>query len=97
MTFLPSTSTTVSHAGGICLHGALTGEVLPGLGDDLAGAGSDGVASAKAGDAAWPGQLLVELVAADSGQVVAARIEEQVVDQALGDSTVGGSPGRSLR
>ncbi len=56
------------------------------------------------GESFWPvmrrhqGELLVVLVAAHPGKVIAAGIEEQAVERGVtADSTVGGSPGRSLR
>jgi hypothetical protein len=42
------------------------------------------------------GALLVQLVAADATEVVAAEVEEQALDQLLGVVAVGGSPGRSF-
>ena len=41
-------------------------------------------------------ELLVQLVAADATQVVAAEVEEQALDQRSALSPVGGSPGRSF-
>ena len=69
----------------IQLPGALPGQVLAGLGDDLAGAGirhrhSQGMA----GQTGPKGHLLVELIAADCGQVIAAGVVEGGVEQALG-------------
>ncbi len=39
-------------------------------------------------------ELLVDLVTADAGQVVALRVKEQTLEQLREESTVGGSPGR---
>jgi hypothetical protein len=42
-------------------------------------------------------ELVVQLEAADLAEVVALGVEEQVVEQVLGVSSVGGSPGRRRR
>jgi hypothetical protein len=53
--------------------------------------------SGRPGRPAARAELLVDLVATDLGEVVALAVEEQVLEQRLRDSRVGGSPGRSLR
>ena len=85
------------HTGSICLLGQLTGDLAIGLNDDLAGQGSNDVLSGnKAGDAAGQRQLLVHLVAAETRQVVAARIEEQHVDLVGSGLHRGGLAGTQL-
>ena len=66
------------------LPGPLPGQVLPGLGDDLTGTGIGyGQGQLLAGQPGPQSHLLVELIAAHRGQVVAAGIKEQAVEQAL--------------
>ena len=80
------------------LLGALAREHLTHLGDDLTGHRiDDRCGQHMPGDAAAQAELFVELIAADIGNVVAAAVVEQALKQGLGLSTVGGSPGRSLR
>ena len=85
------------HTGGICLLGQLTGDLALGLNDDLASQGSNDVLSGnKASDAAGQRQLLVHLVAAETRQVIAARIEEQHVDLVGSGLHRGGLAGTQL-
>ena len=57
---------------------------LPGLGDDLAGAGvRHGGSQLLAGQTGPEGQLLVEFIAAHGRQVIPAGIEKQAVDEGL--------------
>ncbi len=79
------------------LVGPLTGEHLAGLGDDLAGHGvGHGGGQGLIHQAGPDRQLLVELVAAHGGQVVAPGVEEQGVEQALGGVHRGGLAGAQL-
>ena len=73
------------HAGVGDLAGLVAGDDLAGLGQQLAGEGiGHGLGQLKAGDAGVEGQLLVELVAAHVGDLVAAAVKEQAVQQGLG-------------
>ena len=63
----------------------VAGEDLARVGEQLAGKGiGDGSGKLEAGDARVERELLVELVAADVGDVVTAVVEEQAVQQGLG-------------
>ncbi len=63
----------------------VAGDDGAGLGEDLAGEGvGHGLGQGEARDARVEGELLVELVAADVGQLVAAAVIEEAVEQGLG-------------
>ncbi len=73
------------HALGLQGLGLLPGEDLPRLGQHLAGDGVHHVLrQAEARQTARNSQLLVELIAAHRGQIIAAGVEEQRVQKALG-------------
>ena len=74
----------VVDADGVKLAGLVAGHDMAGVEEDLARARvGDGIGELLAVDAGPQGELLIELVAADHGQIIAARIEEEVLDQAL--------------
>ena len=89
----------VVDADGVKLAGLVAGHDMAGVEEDLARARvGDGIGQLLAVDAGPQGELLIELVAADHGQIIAARIEEEVLDQALGwPRPWAARPGRSLR
>ena len=74
----------VVDADGVKLAGLVAGHDMAGVEEDLARARvGDGIGELLAVDAGPQGELLIELVAADHGQIIAARIEEEVLDEAL--------------
>ena len=74
----------IVDADGIHLAGFLVGDDVAGVKHDLARARvGDGEGKLLPADARPQGELLVVLVAADHGQVIAARVEEEVVDEGL--------------
>lgn len=74
------------------------GDLLLGGNDDLARLGVDDVLRGDAaGQAVGDVQLFVELIAPHLHHVVAARVEKEVVQVWRTESSVGTSPGRSLR
>ena len=80
------------------LLGPLAGQLLTGLGDDLAGPGVRHRGGQHlAGQPAAQVHLLVEFIAAHAGQVVAPGVKNRFWSRVSSESTVGGSPGRSLR
>ena len=85
------------HTGVVRLLGHLAGDLGTGLDQQLAGQRSHHILSGHmAGDAAGQRQLLVHLVAAETRQVVAARIEEQHVDLVGSGLHRGGLAGTQL-
>ncbi len=73
------------------------GEHLPGLVQQLAGEGiGHGRGQLEARDAREEGELLVELVAADVGDLIAAAVIEQTVEQSLGGLDRRGIAGTQL-
>ena len=65
--------------------GLVAGQHLALVGDDLAGARiDDRHCQRKACDTREEGELLIELIAADVGDIVAAAVKEQAVEQGLG-------------
>ena len=93
----PSTSMVTSARRRRPAPGVVLGQQVALLEENLAGGGvGHGIDQLVAGDPVPQGQLLVELVAAHDGQVVAPGIEEQVVDQGLGGLHRGGLAGAQL-
>ena len=82
------------HAHGVQQAGVVLGQQVAVLKQDLAGGGvGHRIHQLVAGHPVPQGQLLVELVPAHGGQVVAPGIEEQVVDQGLAGLHRGGLAG----
>ena len=85
------------HAGSIDLLSQLAVDLLVGLDKDLAGEGIHHVLCGHMiHDAACQRQLLIHLIAAEAGQVVPARIEEQHIDLAGSGLHRGGLAGAQL-
>ena len=87
----------VFGGGGHAQHTAAGGEDLAILVQQLAGSGMcHGHGQLLTADAGPEGQLLVELIAANGAEVIAARIEEQILQQGLGAVHRGGLAGTEL-
>ena len=87
----------LAHAHGVQLPGVLLAEEVTLVKEDLAGGGvCHGVHQLVAGNPVPQRQLLIELVPAHDGQIVAPGIEEQVVDQGLAGLHRGGLAGTEL-
>ena len=92
-TFLPSTFSRTSITPASEISRALSRLIIAPIGDDLAGEGvCHGSCQLKARDAREEGELLVELIAADIGYLIAAAVIEQASSRVSADSTVGGRP-----
>ena len=75
----------LNNAGSVDLLGYIARYYLARVGDDLARGGvGNGHCQGKAVYSAAQGKLLIELIAADIGDVVAAAVKEQSVEQGLG-------------
>ncbi|CAN4017205.1 YabP/YqfC family sporulation protein, partial [Dysosmobacter welbionis] len=84
----------LSHADRIQQAGIVLGQQMALIKQELTGGRiCHGIDQLVAGDALPQGQLLVELVPAHGGQVVAPGVEEQVVDQGLAGLHRGGLAG----
>ena len=87
----------LNDAGSVDLLGHVARDDLACVGNDLAGRGvCNGHCQRKAVYSAAQSQLLVELIAADIGNVVAAAVKEQSVEQGLGAFDSGRIAGAQL-